>query len=42
MAMLAAAGVRFEDWVRFLLPLWLILGSLAVVAVWAAVAVGLR
>ena len=30
MAMLAAAGVRFEDWLRFALPLWLILMALAV------------
>jgi uncharacterized ion transporter superfamily protein YfcC len=42
MAMLAAAGVRFEDWLRFVMPLWLILVSLAAVAVGAAVRVGLH
>jgi uncharacterized ion transporter superfamily protein YfcC len=42
MAILAAAGVRFEDWLRFVLPLWLILVTLAALAVWTAVTVGLR
>lgn len=42
MAMLAAAGVRYEDWLRFVLPLWLILGSLAALAVAVAVAIGLH
>jgi uncharacterized ion transporter superfamily protein YfcC len=42
MAMLAAAGVRFEDWLRFVLPLWLILGAFGAVTIGAAVALGLH
>jgi uncharacterized ion transporter superfamily protein YfcC len=42
MAILAAAGVRFEDWLRFVLPLWLILMTVAAVALWAAVTIGLH
>jgi uncharacterized ion transporter superfamily protein YfcC len=40
MAMLAAAGVRFEDWLRFAVPIFGVLFALAAVAVATAVAVG--
>jgi uncharacterized ion transporter superfamily protein YfcC len=40
MAMLAAAGVRYEDWLRFVLPLAGILLALGAVAIGVAVAVG--
>jgi uncharacterized ion transporter superfamily protein YfcC len=42
MAMLAAAGVRYEDWFRFALPLLGGLLLLAALAVAAGVAVGLE
>jgi uncharacterized ion transporter superfamily protein YfcC len=42
MAMLAAAGVRYEDWIRFVIPLWALLMLLGAVAITAAVAIGLR
>lgn len=42
MAMLAAAGVRYEDWLRFVVPLYAGLVGLAVLAIGAGVAVGLR
>ena len=42
MAMLAASGVRFEDWLRFVLPVLGLLVLLAMVAISAAVATGLR
>ncbi|MCA1837465.1 MAG: hypothetical protein LC674_01385 [Actinobacteria bacterium] len=42
MAMLAAAGVGYEDWLRFVLPLVGLLVALAVLAIVAGVAVGLR
>jgi len=42
MAMLAAAGVRYEDWIRFVLPLWALLMLLAAVALTLAVAIGLK
>lgn len=40
MAMLAAAGVRYEDWLRFALPLYGLLVALAVVAIGVGIAVG--
>jgi uncharacterized ion transporter superfamily protein YfcC len=40
MAMLAAAGVRFEDWLRFAVPIFGILFALAAVGIATAVAVG--
>jgi uncharacterized ion transporter superfamily protein YfcC len=40
MAMLAATGVRFEQWVKFALPLWAALFALGAVAVVAGIAVG--
>jgi uncharacterized ion transporter superfamily protein YfcC len=42
MAMLAAAGVRYEDWIRFVVPLYVALMALAAVAVTVGVAIGLR
>jgi uncharacterized ion transporter superfamily protein YfcC len=42
MAMLAAAGVRYEDWLKFMLPLLGLLVALAMLATVAGVAVGLR
>src|SRR5688500_2943964 len=42
MAMLAAAGVRYEDWIRFAVPLLALLMALAVVAITLGVATGLR
>ena len=41
MAILAAAGVRYEDWLRFLAPLYLVLFALGAVAVGVGIAVGL-
>jgi uncharacterized ion transporter superfamily protein YfcC len=40
MAMLAAAGVSYEDWLRFALPLFVALAALAAVAITVAVAAG--
>ena len=40
MAMLAAAGVRYEEWLRFVLPLAGLLLALGALAIGAAVAVG--
>jgi len=40
-AMLAAAGVRYEDWVRFALPLYLSLIVLGSVSIAIAIAIGL-
>ena len=42
MAMLAASGVRYEDWVRFAVPLCAALLALAAVAIAVGVAIGLR
>ncbi|HEU5305093.1 MAG TPA: Na+/H+ antiporter NhaC family protein [Gemmatimonadales bacterium] len=42
MAMLAAAGVRYEDWLKLAVPLCAGLVVLAVIAVSVAVAIGLR
>ena len=41
MAILASAGVRYEAWLRHVLPLYLGLVALGLVAIWVAVAVGL-
>jgi uncharacterized ion transporter superfamily protein YfcC len=41
MAILAAAGVRFDHWFRFAFPLWLALMALGAVAITVAMAVGL-
>lgn len=42
MAMLAAAGVRYEEWFKFVMPLYAALTALAVVAIAIAVAAGVR
>jgi uncharacterized ion transporter superfamily protein YfcC len=42
MAMLAAAGVRYEEWLKFVLPLLGLLLALAMLAIGAGVAIGLR
>ena len=42
MAMLAAAGVRYEDWLRFVVPMFVGLMALAAVGLALGVAVGLR
>ena len=42
MAMLAAAGVRYEDWLRFVVPLYAGLMALAALALALAVALGVR
>lgn len=41
MAMLAAAGVRYEDWIRFSTPLYLMLVALGGVSIAIAIAIGL-
>ena len=40
MAMLAASGVRYEDWLRFLVPVLAVLVALATVTIGLAVALG--
>ena len=42
MAMLVAAGVRYEEWLRFMLPIWAGLLVLAAIALAVAVAVGVQ
>jgi uncharacterized ion transporter superfamily protein YfcC len=42
MAMLAAAGVRFEDWLRWSLPRTFVLAAFCIAAILAAVAIGWR
>lgn len=42
MAILAAAGVPFNKWLRFVLPLWAALLGLGAVAIVAGIALGLR
>lgn len=42
MAILAAAGVRFEHWIKFTLPLFAILFALGFIAVAIAIAIGLQ
>jgi uncharacterized ion transporter superfamily protein YfcC len=37
MAILVAAGIRFEEWIRFVLPLYLMLMLLGGVAIASAV-----
>jgi len=41
MAILAAAGVRYEDWLRFALPPYLVLLGLGAVAIAVGIAVRL-
>ena len=42
MAILAAARVRYEEWVRFALPIWFVLLGLGAAAVLTGIAIGLR
>jgi uncharacterized ion transporter superfamily protein YfcC len=42
MAILAAAGVPFNKWLRFVLPLWAALFGLGIAAIVAGIALGLR
>lgn len=42
MAVIAAAGVRYDTWIRFALPMWAILFGLGMVAVLVAAAIGLQ
>jgi uncharacterized ion transporter superfamily protein YfcC len=42
MAVLAAAGVRYDEWLRFALPLWALLTAVGGGAVVIALAVGLQ
>jgi uncharacterized ion transporter superfamily protein YfcC len=42
MAMLVATGVRYEEWLKFVVPMYALLMTLAVLALWVAVATGLR
>jgi uncharacterized ion transporter superfamily protein YfcC len=42
MAMLAAAGVRYEDWLKFVVPLFGLLMALAALALTLGIAVGLK
>jgi uncharacterized ion transporter superfamily protein YfcC len=42
MAMIAASGVRYEEWLRFVLPIIGALVGLAAIALGAAVVTGLR
>ena len=42
MAIIIAAGVRYEQWLRFVLPLYAVLAGLGVVALGVAIVVGLR
>jgi uncharacterized ion transporter superfamily protein YfcC len=41
MAVLAAAGVRYDRWLRFALPLWGLLAALGVIAIIVGIATGL-
>src|SRR5690606_25394967 len=41
MAVLATAGVPYDRWLRFAVPLWALLTALGVVAILIAVAIGL-
>jgi uncharacterized ion transporter superfamily protein YfcC len=42
MAMLAASGVRYENWLRFVIPVVGALAALAALAIGVAVATGLQ
>jgi uncharacterized ion transporter superfamily protein YfcC len=42
MAILAAAGVRYEHWIRFIVPVYVGLLALALVAIFAGIGIGLR
>ncbi len=42
MAILATAGVRYEGWVKFAMPLYLLVASVGVVSVVVAIGIGLQ
>lgn len=42
MAIVAAAGVRFEQWLKFLFPIYLMIFALGAVAVFLGIALGLK
>jgi uncharacterized ion transporter superfamily protein YfcC len=42
MAILAAAGVRYEHWIRFVVPVYLGLVALALVAIFVGIGIGVR
>jgi uncharacterized ion transporter superfamily protein YfcC len=42
MAMIAASGVRYEEWLRFVVPVMGALVAVAAAAIGLAVAIGLR
>ena len=42
MAILAASKVRYEDWIRFVLPMWLLLSGFGAVVILVALSVGLQ
>ena len=42
MAILASAKVRYEDWIRYVGPLYLGLVAIGMVAIWVALAIGLQ
>ncbi len=42
MAILANAGVRYEEWIRYVAPLYLGLVAIGLVAIWVALGIGLE
>jgi uncharacterized ion transporter superfamily protein YfcC len=42
MAILAAAGVRYERWVKFVVPLYLLVAAVGMVSIVVAIGVGLQ
>jgi len=42
MAIIAAAGVRYEEWIRFVFPMWLLLSALGAMAIVTAMAMGVQ
>ena len=42
MAILATAGVRYEDWVRFATPLFALLMGLGAISITLAIVIGLQ
>ena len=41
MAVLAASGVRYDQWLKFVLPMWLLLTAIGAAAILIALAIGL-
>ena len=41
MAVIAAANVRYDEWIRFAWPAWLILTALGAAAILTGLAIGL-